>query len=535
MKTVLDADDREQFEVQKEQLEAALSDLEESRNRYAELFDNAPVGYMTLDGLGRIHEVNLTAAGLLGHDRDRLRGAILTAFVHSRDELQRLLAHLASCRSQEKLVRTQLVLKAADETSPLPVELLSHPLENEANRYHTALVNRTEQAKAEAALREALDAAEKATRAKDDFIATLSHELRTPLNPVLLIASANANKEELSPEVRDDFEIIAKNVALEARLIDDLLDLTRMIRGNLSLELRPVDINSILRDALNNVKPELSQKHITVTTDLGDCPYAVLGDSVRLQQVFWNILRNAAKFTHPGGAISATTRMLGDESAVTIAFADSGIGMKAEEIGNVFDAFSHGGPAKGGSRHQFGGLGLGLTISQRLVDLHFGTITASSEGPMRGSTFVVELPLTKERLPIRADVASQSPPNGGHPAPVRARLLLVEDHDPTRLALQKLLTARGFDVSAAGTVAEAWELAGSSKFDLLLSDIGLPDGDGYLLMRELQERYGLRGIALTGYGMEDDIKLSKEAGFSAHLTKPIQAKVLDEAFASLGI
>jgi PAS domain S-box-containing protein len=531
----LDSDSLEQFEAQKEQLQIALAELEESRNRYAELFDNAPVGYLTVDGHGKICEINLTAAALFGHDRDRLEGTVLGAFAHSREDRQKLLDHLRACRAKEMRVRTHLVLRAAGGESPLPVELLSHPLENEMDRYHTALVDRREQDKTEAALRDARDAAELAARAKDDFIATLSHELRTPLNPVLLLASENAGNPELSDETRADFGIIAKNVTLEARLIDDLLDLTRIIRGKLSLDRRPTDINVILLDALANVRPELEQKKISVTIQLAEGPHPVFGDGVRLQQVFWNILRNAAKFTPDKGKLSISSRRIDDGRAVILTFVDSGIGMTQEDISHIFDAFAQGSHAAGKSKHQFGGLGLGLTISRKLVELHMGKIEASSEGPTKGSVIAVELPVMRDKMENPAGPVSQARRSDTADGRRRGRLLIVEDHEPTRNLLHRMLVARNFEVTAAACVAEAWDSVAKARFDLLVSDIGLPDGDGYLLMREMRERYGLRGIALTGYGMDDDIKLSKEAGFSAHLTKPIHSKTLDEALEALAI
>jgi PAS domain S-box-containing protein len=525
----------EQFKTQKEKLQFALAALEETRNRYAELFNNAPVGYLTLDRDGKICDINMTAANLFGHFRSRLKGTILGTLAHSPEDLQKLTAHLSACLGEQRQVRTLLVLRASDDDSALPVELLSHPLADDHDRFHTAVVDRRDQEKTEAALREARDRAEQAARAKDDFIATLSHELRTPLNPVLLLASENASNPELPEEIRADFGIIAKNVTIEARLIDDMLDATRIIRGKMSLDRRPSDINAILRDALDNVTPELDEKEISTTVHLHDCPHAVFGDPVRLQQVFWNILRNAAKFTPENGRISISSHIADQGGSVVFSFTDAGIGMTGEELALIFDAFAQGSHASGKGRHQFGGLGLGLAISRKLVELHSGQIEASSAGPMKGSTFTVTLPLMDEKLETGAPVSIQGGRGAIPAAGLRGRLLIVEDHEPTRKTLQRMLVARNFEVTAAACVAEAWTSVAKARFDLLVSDIGLPDGDGYLMMRKMHERYGLRGIALTGYGMDDDIKLSKEAGFSAHLTKPIHAKTLDEALEAIGI
>jgi signal transduction histidine kinase len=239
----------------------------------------------------------------------------------------------------------------------------------------------------------ARDRALAASRAKDDFLATLSHELRTPLSPVLLLAGEGANNADLPAEVRADFATIAENVALEARLIDDLLDLTRIARGKLSLELRPIDLHAALRAALAMVQAEVRQKSIALTLRLEPGSQPVLGDDVRLKQVFWNVIKNAVKFTPPGGGIVVETRARSESSRLSVLFTDTGIGMTAGEITRAFEAFSQGDHANAGTSHRFGGLGLGLAISRQLVELHAGTITATSGGRNQGTTFQIELPL----------------------------------------------------------------------------------------------------------------------------------------------
>ena len=239
----------------------------------------------------------------------------------------------------------------------------------------------------------ARDRALAASRAKDDFLATLSHELRTPLSPVLLLASEGAANAELSPEVRADFATIAENVALEARLIDDLLDVTRIVRGKLSLDLRPVDLHAALQAAVAMVQAELREKNVSLTLQLEAGSQPMLGDDVRLKQIFWNIIKNAVKFTPHGGAIVVETRAEPDGSRLSIRFTDTGLGMTAGEIARAFDAFSQGDHASPGAPRVFGGLGLGLAISRQLVELHAGSITAASAGRNQGTTFRIELPL----------------------------------------------------------------------------------------------------------------------------------------------
>jgi Signal transduction histidine kinase len=418
--------------------------------------------------------------------------------------------------------------------SALEQEIRQRKLAEQALREsHDALEARVEARTA--ALRLAHAEAERAGRAKDDFLAALSHELRTPLNPVLLIASEAANNPAFSAEARAHFSTIRKNVELEARLIDDLLDLTRIMRGKLTLSLRPRDVHAILRDALANVQSDIEQKELTSVLNLAPGLHHVRADDVRLQQVFWNILKNAVKFTNAPGAIHISSEISPEKNTIAIAIRDTGIGLTREEMSRVFDAFSQGNHAVGGHSHRFGGLGLGLTISRSLVEHHEGKICVRSDGPGCGATFIVELPLAS----AHADDKGESfPPAEDTTPPMMStsaihHVLLVEDHEPTRRTLETLLRRRRFEVASAPTIAAARALAATRQFDLLISDIGLPDGSGFDLMKELKELYDLRGIALTGYGMEEDITRSQRSGFALHLTKPIQVQLLDRALASL--
>ncbi len=261
-----------------------------------------------------------------------------------------------------------------------------------------ALKSRTRQYQVRDLLQEvsrARDDAEEANKAKDNFLAALSHELRTPLNPVLLLATEAATNEENSPEVRADFDMIARNVMLEARLIDDLLDLTRITRGKLILDSRPASLHGIIRDAIDNVRQDILGKHLALSVSFTEGDPIVRCDPVRLQQVFWNVLKNAAKFTDRNGAISVRTFLSGtsESKGVTVKISDNGIGISEGEIGRIFDAFAQGDHAGHASQHRFGGLGLGLAISQNLIGLHGGTIRASSAGAGAGATFAIELPL----------------------------------------------------------------------------------------------------------------------------------------------
>lgn len=373
-------------------------------------------------------------------------------------------------------------------------------------------------------LDQAREVAERANRAKDDFLAALSHELRTPLNPVLLLVTEYAADESLSPALRRDFDLIARNVTLEARLIDDLLDLTRITRGKLSLELRALDAHTAVHEALATTQAEITEKKLTVALDLQATETTVTADAVRLQQILWNVLKNAAKFTPVGGRIGIET--FNETGDFVVRITDTGVGMESAEVERVFEAFTQGDHARPESRHRFGGLGLGLAICRMLVTAHGGTITAASDGLGRGASFVLRLPVSAmlaAASPVRPAAAPKSNSIGA-----ASRVLLVEDHQGTRLSLGRLLERRGFRVISASSLAEARNLLKKNAFDLLISDIGLPDGSGYELMTSLRET-GLKGIALSGYGMESDIALSQEAGFIQHLIKPVNVQALDAA------
>ena len=360
---------------------------------------------------------------------------------------------------------------------------------------------------------------EAASRAKDLFLASLSHELRTPLNPALLIASDGAANPDFPAAAREAFATIDRSIRVEARIIDDLLDLTRIARGLLHVESQRVDVHLVLQEAIGVVRPALSARRIEVDLTLAAAGRHIRGDPERLLQVFWNLLQNAVKFSNDGGRVSVTTR--DDGHAVEIRITDEGLGMTAAELARCFEAFSQG-------EHGRGGLGLGLAISRKIVELHGGTLVATSPGRGRGSTFSVKLPVTAAP---RNDASPASIPAAAAAPSGKLALLLVEDHEPSRTTLAGLLGRRGHVVTAVGTVQEALAAARSRAFDVLVSDINLPDGDGYGLMATLREERNLAGIAISGYGAQDDVARSRDAGFSRHITKPVTIGKLETAIA----
>lgn len=438
---------------------------------------------------------------------------------------ERILASRALTLTRIRTIAFPGILLCTLVFVPFFIGAIRTALARVSGSYKLALLN------AEAARDEAMAA----SRAKDDFLATLSHELRTPLNPVLLLVSDAQRLAELPPDVREDFTMIRDNVGLEARLIDDMLNLTRITTGKLALNLQPVAIDDLIRDAVKTIASDIAAKEIKVTVDLASQDTRVWGDPLRLQQVLWNVLKNAVKFTDPQGTVLVRTRPASSNDRVAVEVADNGIGMKPEEIARAFEPFRQGDHATA-TPHLFGGLGLGLAIARRLVELHGGTIQASSAGPGQGTRVLLELPTVPagEVATIPAESnrseASRALPSSTPVSPVRT--LLVEDHVPTRVAVDRLLVRRGHRVVAVGTLADALNAARHQSFDLLISDVGLPDGTGYDLMRALQPIQAVPGIAMTGYGTPADIAAATDAGFVFHLTKPVDVKSLEQALAA---
>lgn len=364
--------------------------------------------------------------------------------------------------------------------------------------------------------------AEEANAAKDRFLAMLSHELRTPLSPIVHAVTL-LEEIECPPAIREHIATIRRNVRLEARLIDDLLDLARIRNGKLRLELQPVDIHEVMRHALDICHTDLAARRIQVVEKMDAPNPHVRGDFARLQQVFWNLLTNAAKFSPEGGTIVVRTFAITPGDQIGIEVSDNGVGIIREKLDRIFDAFEQ------GARHSHTGLGLGLAICKALVQMHSGGIVAHSEGPDCGATFVIQLP--------GVEVPAQ--PNGTHslsPTPSPGlRLLVVEDHHDTLSTLERLLQRRGYVVRTASSIAECMQVVLEYEFDILISDIGLPDGRGTELLEQLQKKLGQLppAIAMSGFGMDDDIERSRSVGFIEHLTKPIEFQALQQAIARI--
>ena len=386
--------------------------------------------------------------------------------------------------------------------------------------------------------RDARKHAEEADRLKDEFLATLSHELRTPLTSILGWASMIRNNEVEGPNAVRAIETIERNARSQARLIDDLLDVSRIITGNLRLDLHPLNLGPTVDAALDALRPTADVKGIMLQTHFAPEQCLVKGDPNRLRQVIWNLLSNAIKFTARGGSVSVDLNCV--DSTARLKVVDTGDGISAEFLPYVFDRFRQ---AEGSISRKQGGLGLGLAVARHLVELHGGTITAESEGPGKGSTFTVDLPLADERRdPARAEErrreVERRHSRGGVIRLDGIHVLLVEDDDDSRKLLGTMLKRHGARVTSTKSAKEALEAFASDLPDVLISDIGMPDQDGYELIRKLRtlpiEKGGsIPAIAVTGYASRKDRERALNSGYQQHIAKPVEQADIINAIAEL--
>ncbi|WP_199316125.1 PAS domain S-box protein [Tolypothrix sp. FACHB-123] len=373
--------------------------------------------------------------------------------------------------------------------------------------------------------RKARAEAEQANRVKDEFLAVLSHELRSPLNPILGWTKL-LQTQKLSPtKTQQALETIERNAKLQAQLIEDLLDISRMLRGKLSLNTAPVNLIEVITGAIETVELAANSKSIHIQTVLQPGKQTVFGDANRLQQVVWNLLSNAIKFTPEGGRVTVNLQEIG--SRVQIQVIDNGKGIKADFLPHVFEYFRQ---ADSSTTRKFGGLGLGLAIARQIVELHGGTVAAQSLGEDLGATFTVLLPATS----INSEFSSDAQPANLSVNLTGLRILVVDDEADMGYLAEFILTQHGANVTLATSAAEALTILTQSLPDLLLCDIGMPEMDGYMLMRQLRELSPAQGgiipaIALTAYASEYDRNQALAAGFQLHLSKPVEPEVLIDA------
>ncbi len=381
--------------------------------------------------------------------------------------------------------------------------------------------------------------AQAANRAKDEFLATLSHELRTPLTAVMGWARLLRSPDTDEATAARAIEVIERNTRLQVQLVSDLLDVSRIITGKLRLEVRPVDLTTVVEAACEAVRTAAEAKRINIIIDLDPELLPIQGDPDRLQQVVWNLLSNAVKFTPDGGRVDINvTRGRGH---VEIRVRDTGQGIRPGFLPYVFDRFRQGDST---AARMHGGLGLGLAIVRHLVELHGGTVEVTSEGQDRGATFTVRLPETAPLLSPVSEVPSRSGRSAGaadgdraaaEPALDGIRVLLVEDDPDQRELVGRLLRQHGARVTAVASAADARARLASAQPDVVVSDIALPEEDGYALIRDLRNRRGdaVPAVALTAYARDEDRARATAAGYDMHVSKPADSEVLVRAVASL--
>ena len=496
--------------------------MESARSQYAAIVTSSgdAIVSKTLDGV--VTSWNAGAERLFGWSAEEMIGRPIFRIVPAgrQDEENDFLRRL---RGGERIEHFETVRVAKDGRS-IPMSVTISPV-RDANGVvvGASKIARdiTERKQTEGELRAARDAAESANRAKDEFLAALSHELRTPLTPVLMLATEMEQSGVLPENVRSDFAMIRKNVELEARIIDDLLDLTRITHGKLMLSFERVEVHGLITHALTILRGDSEAKQISVALELAATGHHVSADAVRLQQVFWNVVKNAIKFTPHGGRIAI--RSWNEPGHSRVAIADNGMGITTEEMPRIFTAFAQGSEAAG---PRFGGLGLGLSITALLVREHRGRIWAESAGRDQGATFHLEFPLATAPAPDQPATPVTPPAAEGS-----LRILLVEDHEDTRAILQRLMTRWGHKITTAASVAQAVDAIAGGDCDLLLSDVGLPDGSGYDVIAALRKKSDVPAVAMSGYGMEADLARTHAAGFAEHIVKPISSERLRELLA----
>ncbi len=382
--------------------------------------------------------------------------------------------------------------------------------------------------------------AEKASRMKDEFLATLSHELRTPLNAILGWTSILRGIPEDRLELEQGLEIIERNARAQSVIIDDLLDMSRIISGKINLEVQGIHLGDLIEAAVNTVRPGAAAREIALEVNVDLALDTFCGDPNRLQQVFYNLLTNAIKFTPSSGAVTVALRQLA--GAVEVSISDSGMGIDPEFLPLVFDRFRQ---ANATSTRKHGGLGLGLAIVKTLVELHGGQVRAESDGVGHGSTFVVTLPVGHK--PSQAPIVAPVPAALAPSVPVEWKsiprldgihILVVDDEPDTLSMMRRLLQESGAEVRTADSAAAALALFEETPPDILVSDIGMPGENGYSLIRSVRALPVDQGgtvpaVAVTAYARAEDRKQAESAGFNQHITKPIEASRLVNILASL--
>jgi PAS domain S-box-containing protein len=482
----------------------------------------------TLEGI--ITSWNAAAERMYGYAAEEALGRHISLVVPPElsGELQEIMSSLSRGERIERLETVRL----RKDGGRLDVAVTISPIRGSSGKWvgaSTIARDITEQKRAADEITRLYKRAQEVNRAKDEFLATLSHELRTPLTPVLgwtnMIRSGLLGESETAHGI----SVIEKNSQALSRLINDLLDMSSILSGKMRIERAPVELASVVREAVETVRPLADARRIALEVQTGGLsPVVIIGDRTRLVQVFWNLLNNATKFSREGGRI--VIRFAAENGAARVEVADEGDGIAPEFLPHVFERFRQ---ADMGTTRTHGGLGIGLALVKSFVEAHGGEVEASSGGESLGSLFTVTLPTSQ---------SANAPSNGDEDEQARqretetCRVLLVEDSRDTLEMLRLAFEARGYKTSACASAEEALSIAEAGQFDIIVSDIGLPRIDGYELIGRLRLMPHLRqvpAIALTGYAGKSDVEAALGAGFDAHIAKPVDPSALAEQIAQL--
>jgi signal transduction histidine kinase len=529
-----------ELEMQNRELREAQQRLEASRARYAELYDQAPIGYLTLDESATIVEINLTGALLLGRERENLIGAPFVATAGVRNP-GAFFAHLRECASGRASTAD---IEIATPKGPLAVQLTTKANIGAGGRVHgcrMSMSDVTERRRSESeklALleneRRARAEADTANQMKDQFLGIVSHELRTPLNAILgwtQILGARSGEPDLFPR---GLAVMQRNGELLARIVDDILDVSRIVSGKLRIVMKKIALDETVTSALEQARAAAESKRITMRSNIApNCK--VTGDAQRLQQVVSNLLSNAIKFTKDEGHVDVTLERNGNGFRITVR--DDGCGIDPGDLPHVFEHFRQ---SDSSTTRTHAGLGLGLAIAHHIVEAHGGTIEGESYGRGRGATFTVTLPSRPYSIPpsgtdaagaaVRSEAREQGSVAG-------IRVLWVDDEKDGLEVAALMLGTLGAEVRTATSVDEAIGTLSSFMPDVIVSDIAMPDQDGYDLIRHVRAlpppASELPAIAVTAYARADDADRAVRAGFTCHLAKPVDAEVLADVISTL--
>jgi PAS domain S-box-containing protein len=512
------------FEIESAEAMRLRDASELSRRHLAAIVESSDDAIISKDLKGVIQSWNAGAQRIFGYSADEMIGQNITRLMPP-DRLNEETTIIERICRGERVDHFETMRRRKDG-SLINVSLTISPIKNDQGEVIGASKiarDITDRKRVEAALNDLLtreqaarSEAEEANRLKDEFLATLSHELRNPLNVVvgyaeILLRSRDNCRREFIYKAADT---IRRNALAQSRLVSDLLDLSRMQIGKLSLDVQPVSLATVLTDAIDTVRSEASAKAISFNIEIENDAVVVEGDSTRLGQIAWNLLNNAVKFTPPTGQVTVTLQRSGDVAELRVT--DNGQGIAPEFLPHVFEIFRQ---ADGSSVRRQGGMGIGLALVKQLAELHGGSASVESKGLGQGATFSVKIPLHDTTAIV--DMPHSSLDSGVLKG---KSILVVDDSQETTDMLTNLLALEGARVESASNGAEALQVASEHDFDLIISDISMPEMDGYQLLqkiRSLPAAKQMPALALTGYGRSTDVARARAEGFSDHITKPL--------------